>query len=196
MATRVPSNGCEGGTMRYLCWLVEFGHGANGPSLWSCAGACCCHAHMGRAHTFAGRAHAAAGGEKRDESTAGTPLSCVAAWAVHALCARRPCESRTMSENVSTADLSQRYGSPYAERGHVCVRCVVLCVAARVRGGRGVRPHARGGRRVLEGPPKGDSLHTHFSFAFWTICRQNASLAVGDDISNWPRPSQNPSRSR
>ena len=113
----MPSNGCEGGTMRYLCWLVEFGHGANGPSLWSCAGACCCHAHMGRAHSFAGRAHAAAGGEKRDESTAGTPFSCVAAWAVHALCARRPCESRTMSENVSTADLSQRYGSPYAERG-------------------------------------------------------------------------------
>ena len=99
----------------------------------------------------------------------------VAAWAVHALCARRPCESRTMSENVSTADLSQRYGSPYAERGHVCVRCMVLCVAERVRGGRGVRPHARGGRRVLEGPLKGDSLHTHFSFAFWTICRHNTS---------------------
>ena len=164
--------------MRYLCWLVEFGHGANGPSLWSCAGACCCHAHMGRAHSFAGRAHAAAGGEKRDESTAGTPLSCVAAWAVHALCARRPCESRTMSENVSTADLSQRYGSPYAERGHVCVRCMVLCVAERVRGGRGVRPHARGGRRALEGPLKGDSLHTHFSFAFWTICWHNASTRV------------------
>ena len=164
--------------MRYLCWLVEFGHGANGPSLWSCAGACCCHAHMGRAHSFAGRAHAAAGGEKRDESTAGTPLSCVAAWAVHALCARRPCESRTMSENVSTADLSQRYGSPYAERGHVCVRCMVLCVAERVRGGRGVRPHARGGRRALEGPLKGDSLLTHFSFAFWTICWHNASAVA------------------
>ena len=172
--------------MRCLCWLVEFGHGANGPSLWSCAGACCCHAHMGRAHTFAGRAHAAAGGEKRDESTAGTPLSCVAAWAVHALCARRPCESRTMSENVSTADLSQRYGSPYAERGHVCVRCVVLCVAARVRGGRGVRPHARGGRTALEGPPKGDSLHTHFSFAFWTICRQNASPHLRGSIAGPP----------
>ena len=151
--------------MRYLCWLVEFGHGANGPSLWSCAGACCCHAHMGRAHSFAGRAHAAAGGEKRDESTAGTPLSCVAAWAVHALCARRPCESRTMSENVSTADLSQRYGSPYAERGHVCVRCMVLCVAERVRGGRGVRPHARGGRRVLEGRgPAERRFFTHTLF--------------------------------
>ena len=79
LATRVPSNGCEGGTMRYLCRLVESGHDVNGPSLWSCAGACCCHAHMGRAHTFAGRAHAAAGGEKRDDSTAGTPLSCVVA---------------------------------------------------------------------------------------------------------------------
>ena len=40
-----------------------------------------------------------------------------------------------MSENVSTADLSQRYGSPYAERGHVCVSCVVLCVVVRVAAG-------------------------------------------------------------
>ena len=43
--------------------------------------------------------------------------------------------------------------------GRVCVFCVVLCVAARVRAGQGVHLYGRGGREVVEGPQKVDSLH-------------------------------------
>ena len=52
--------------------------------------------------------------------------------------ARSACSGRALRESVSTDDLSERYGQPYAERGHVCVRCMVLCVGLRVPGGRRV----------------------------------------------------------
>jgi len=45
------------------------------------------------------------------------------------------CKGRALQESVSMDDLSQRYGQPYAERGHVCVSCVVLCVVVRVSAG-------------------------------------------------------------
>ena len=64
---------------------------------------------------------------------------------------------------------------PYAEMGRVCVCCVVLCVAVCVLAGRGIHPYACGGRKVLKGPRKVDSLHTTRFLAFWTICRRNAS---------------------
>ena len=50
--------------------------------------------------------------------------------------------------------------------GRVCVCCVVLCVAARVQAGQGVHLYGRGGREVVEGPQKVDSLHTTRSFVF------------------------------
>ena len=64
---------------------------------------------------------------------------------------------------------------PYAEMGRVCVCCVVLCVAVCVLAGRGIHPYACGGRKVLKGPRKVDSLHTTRFFVFWTLCRRNAS---------------------
>ena len=45
------------------------------------------------------------------------------------------CDGRALRESVLNHDLSQRYGQPYAERGHVCVFCVVLCVVVRVAPG-------------------------------------------------------------
>ena len=45
------------------------------------------------------------------------------------------CDGRALRESVLNHDLSQRYGQPYAERGHVCVSCVVLCVVVRVAAG-------------------------------------------------------------
>ena len=52
--------------------------------------------------------------------------------------------------------------------GRVCVCCVVLCVAVCVLAGRGVHLYACGGRKVLKGPRKVDSLHTTRFFVFWT----------------------------
>ncbi len=60
---------------------------------------------------------------------------------------------------------------PIAEMGRVCVCCVVLCVAVCVLAGRGIHPYACGGRKMLKGPRKVDSLHTTRFFVFWTLCR-------------------------
>ena len=51
------------------------------------------------------------------------------------LLAGSTCDGRVLPESVSNDDLSQRYGQPYAERGHICVSCVVLCVVVRVVAG-------------------------------------------------------------
>ena len=73
---------------------------------------------------------------------------------------------------------------PYAERGHVCVRCMVLCVDLRVPGGQCVSHITCRDSRPVPGLRNVDSYYTHFSFAFWTICRCNASKAVGfGDVS-------------
>ena len=48
------------------------------------------------------------------------------------------------------------------------------CIASahqRSGSGRGVHQYACGGREVVEGPRKVDSLHTTRFFVFWTLCR-------------------------
>ena len=94
---------------------------------------------------------------------------------VHVVLARSACGGRALSESASTDDLSQRYGQPYAQRGHVCVWCMVLCVALRVPGGQRVNHITCRDGRPLPGPKKVDSYYTNFSFVFWTVCRCNAS---------------------
>ena len=54
---------------------------------------------------------------------------------VGVLLAESTCDGRVLPESVSSNDLSQRYGQPYAERGHICVSCVVMCVVVRVAAG-------------------------------------------------------------
>ena len=58
---------------------------------------------------------------------------------MHVVLARSACSGRALSESASTDDLSQRYGQPYAQRGHVLVMfasgvwyCVLLCVSQAV----------------------------------------------------------------
>ena len=49
--------------------------------------------------------------------------------AVHVLLARSACKGRALSESASSDDLSERYGQPYAQRGHVCVARVAIWAA-------------------------------------------------------------------
>jgi len=61
---------------------------------------------------------------------AAAPDNDALAYAVHGIHGRSARESRELSESVSSADPSQRYGHDRAaEMGRVCVCCVVLCVA-------------------------------------------------------------------
>ena len=71
--------------------------------------------------------------------------------------ARSACKDRALRESVSNDDLSQRYGQPYAQRGHVCVRCMVLCIAWRVPGGQRVSHITCRDGMPLPGPKKVDS---------------------------------------
>ena len=91
--------------------------------------------------------------------------------AVHGIHGRSARESRELSESVSSADPSQRYGHAvlYAEMGRVCVCCVVLCVAVCVLAGRGVHPFACGGRKVLKGPRKVDYLDLYTQHVFFVF---------------------------
>ena len=67
-----------------------------------------------------------AAGEYGFDSKAEAGWNGVLAWDLHVLCARTVREGRALSENGSIADLSEHTVMPYAERGHVCVRCMVL----------------------------------------------------------------------
>ena len=74
----------------------------------------------------------AVAGEFGDEVKAAACFNGVPTRAVHVVLARSACSRRALSESASTDDLSQRYGQPYAQRGHVCVWCMVLCIILRV----------------------------------------------------------------
>ena len=112
----------------------------------------------------------AVAGEFGIESRASACFNGVRTRAMHVVLARSACSGRALSESASTDDLSQRYGQPYAQRGHVCVRCMVLCVALRVSGGQRVSHITCRDDRPLQGPEKVDSYYTNFSFVFWTVC--------------------------
>ena len=130
---------------------------------------------MGSGVCFRRCAMRAVAGEFGDEAKAAACFNGVPTRAVHVVLARSACSGRALSESASTDDLSQRYGQPYAQRGHVCVRCMVLCVALRVSGGQRVSHITCRDGRPLQGPKKVDSYYTNFSFVFWTVCRCNAS---------------------
>ena len=118
-------------------------------------------------------------GECSDELVAAACFKGAQRRGVGVLLAGSTCDGRVLPESVSNDDLSQRYGQPYAERGHACVWCVVLCVALRVPGGHHVRLITccdDSPLTALLGRRKVDSYYTHFSFAFWAIYRRNASL--------------------
>ena len=76
-----------------------------------------------------------AAGECSDESAAATRLMGARRRGPGVVLAGSSCDGRVLPESVSNDDLSQRYGQPYAERGHVCVSCVALCVVVRVAAG-------------------------------------------------------------
>ena len=120
----------------------------------------------------------AVAGEFGDEAKAAACFNGVPTRAVHVVLARSACSRRALSESASTDDLSQRYGQPYAQRGHVCVWCMVLCIALCAPGGRRVRYITCRDGRPLQGPKKVDSQYTNFSFAFLAICSRNGSAAV------------------
>ena len=63
---------------------------------------------------------------------------------------------------------------------YVCMR-----VAQHVGDGQTVVLGACGGRPVVTGSRKVDSYYTDFSFAFWTICRCNASIVVLVHMGNY-----------
>ena len=138
---------------------------------------------MGSGECFRRRAMRTVAGEFGVESRAATCFKGVRTRAVHVVLARSACSGRALSESVSNDDLSERYGQPYAQRGHVCVRCMVLCIALRVPGGRRVRYITCRDGRPLPGPKKVDSYYTNFSFVFWTVCRCNAERVRGHRCS-------------
>ena len=111
-----------------------------------------------------------AAGECGDESRAARRFNGARTRAVHVLVARSARSGRALSESASTDDLSQRYGQPYAQRGHVCVRCMVLCVALCVPGGQRVSHITCRDGRPLPCPKKVDPYYTNFSGRFWTVC--------------------------
>ena len=134
---------------------------------------------MGSGVCFRRCAMRAVDGEFGDEVKAAACFNGVPTRAVHVVLARSACSGRALSESASTDDLSERYGQPYAQRGHVCVRCMVLCVALRVSGGQRVSHITCRDGRPLPGPKKVDSYYTNFSCGFWTVCRCNASKGLG-----------------
>ena len=77
----------------------------------------------------------AVAGEFGDETKAAACFKGARRRASDVVIARSACKGRALRESASTDDLSERYGQPYAERGHVCVSCVVLCVVVRVAAG-------------------------------------------------------------
>ena len=74
-------------------------------------------------------------GEFGDELVAAACFKGALRRGVGVLLAGSTCDGRASPESVPIDDLSQRYGQPYAERGHICVSCVVLCVVVRVAAG-------------------------------------------------------------
>ena len=114
-------------------------------------------------------------GEFGDESRAARRFNGARARAVHVLVARSARSGRALSE--SARPMTSLIGTvmPYDERGHVCVRCMVLCVALRVPGGQCVSHITCRVGRARMGPRNVDSYYTNFSFAFWTVCQCNTS---------------------
>ena len=74
-------------------------------------------------------------GQCGDESRAARCFKGARRRGVDVVLAGSTCKGRALRESVPIDDLSQRYGQPYAERGHICVSCVVLCVVVRVAAG-------------------------------------------------------------
>ena len=112
---------------------------------------------MGSGVCFRRRAMRAVTGEFGIESRAAACFKGARRRAMDVVLARSVCSGRALSERASTDDLSERYGQPYAQRGHVCVRCMVLCVALRVSGGQRVSNITCRDGRPLPGPKKVDS---------------------------------------
>ena len=111
----------------------------------------------------------AVAGEFGDETKAAACFKGARRRASDVVLARSACKGRALRESASTDDLSERYGQPYAERGHACVWCVVLCVALRVPGGHHIRLITCCDDRPLPallGRRKVDSYYTHFSCRF------------------------------
>ena len=74
-------------------------------------------------------------GEFGDELVAAACFKGARRWGAGVVLAGSACGGCVLRASVPIDDLSQRYGQPYAERGHVCVSCVVLCVVVRVAAG-------------------------------------------------------------
>ena len=85
--------------------------------------------------------------------------------------AQRPCVERERSSD----DLSHRYGLPYDERGRDCVSCVALRAAVHGLNAYHVNYNACGGGRSLAGEIYKEFGVATETFAFWTVCRCNAS---------------------
>ena len=93
---------------------------------------------MGSGVCFRRRAMRTVAGEFGVESQATACFKGVRTRAVHVLLARSACKGRALSESVSTDDLSQRYGQPYARMLKEVMfasgvwYCVLLCVSQAV----------------------------------------------------------------
>ena len=105
-------------------------------------------------------------GERGDKSKAVTCSKGAWTRGVHVLVARSARSGRALSESARLTTSLIGTVMPYDERGHVCVRCMVLCIVLRVPGGRRVSHITCRDGRPLPGPKKVDSYYTNFSFAF------------------------------
>ena len=80
----------------------------------------------------------AVAGECGDESRATACFKGAWTWGVHVLVARSARSGRASSESARLTTSLIGTVMPYDENGHVCVRCMVLCIVLRVPGGRRV----------------------------------------------------------
>ena len=129
-------------------------------------------------------------GEYGDESEAATCFKGAWTRGVHVLVARSARSGRAWSESARTMTSLIGTAMPYAERGHVCVRCMVLYVPLCVLGDQCVSHITCHDGKPLPGPRKVDSYYTNFFFAFWTVCRCTATrlLLIGGIMSKAYRP--------
>ena len=106
-----------------------------------------------------------AAGEGGDESAAARRFNGARTRAVHVLVARSARSGRAWSESARPMTSLIGTAMPYAERGHVCVRCMVLCVPLCVLGGQCVSYITYRDGRPVPGPKKSIlSTQTFFRF--------------------------------
>ena len=108
----------------------------------------------------------AVAGECGGESRAAACFKGAWTWGVHVLVARSARSGRASSESARVTTSLIGTVMPYDEKGHVCVRCMVLCIVLRVPGGRCVSHITCRDGRPLTGPKKSRFLVHKLFFRF------------------------------